>query len=53
MRIRITVRGPDWELRGYTDNPAQVGEFSDAMEPYGLVVASIAEDDYDPFQDWT
>lgn len=52
MRYRITVRGesPRVELRGYFDGDyARLALFSDLMTPYGIVVASPAEDDYDPF----
>lgn len=51
-RFRITVRAdePTLELRGYTDlPPAVLNSMADALKPYGVVVASIAEDDYDPF----
>lgn len=49
-RIRITVRGENTELRGYmdADRDALVA-FSEAMKPYGMVVASPADDDYNPF----
>jgi hypothetical protein len=53
MRIRLTVRSTDWELRGYTDDATHLVEFAEAMKPFGLVVASVAEDDYDPFKEWT
>jgi len=52
-RWRITVRGEDCELRGYldvsdrTDQPNRLVEFSDAMKPYGIVLASPAPD-YEP-----
>ena len=54
MRYRITVRGLGIELRGYVDQgldedqPTLI-EFANAMEPFGVVVASPAEPDYDPF----
>ena len=55
-RVRITVRGDDprVELRGYMDveDFERLGQFSDLMKPYGIVVASFAEDDYDPFVTW-
>ncbi len=49
-RIRITVRGENAELRGYMDaDQDTLMAFAEAMKPYGLVVASLAEDDYNPF----
>lgn len=54
-RIRITVRGdnPRVELRGYMDVKSYewLGAFSEAMKPYGIVVASQADRDYDPFSE--
>jgi hypothetical protein len=50
-RFKITVRGDQIELRGYA-NPADgtyLQSLALAMEPFGIVVASIAEDIYDPF----
>jgi len=50
------VRGLGVELRGYVDTdldedqPGLV-ELSEAMKPFGMVVASPAEHDYDPFKD--
>jgi hypothetical protein len=52
VRVRITVRGTDIELRGYLDDDNtdyRLVRFSKAMEPFGVVVASPAADDYDPF----
>lgn len=52
MRFRITVRGDGVELRGRFDDYKEgrdLGEFSESMQPWGVVVASPAEDDYDPF----
>lgn len=58
MRYRITLRrsddrpnGPDTvELRGYMDDTDNMVALADALQPLGiLVVASPAEDDYDPF----
>ena len=52
-RFRITVRSdqPRNELRGYLDieGIADLEAFARAMEPYGIVMASPADDDYDPF----
>jgi hypothetical protein len=54
MRWRITVRNDGTELRGYLE--AETGEvleaFAAAMEPFGIVLASPADDDYNPFTDW-
>jgi hypothetical protein len=54
VRYRITVRGLGIELRGRMDTDLDedqptLGDFSNAMKPFGLVVASPAKDDYDPF----
>lgn len=54
MRYRITVRGLGLELRGITDqgldeDQPSLAEFAEAMKPFGVVVASEATDDYDPF----
>jgi hypothetical protein len=54
MRARITVRGLGVELRGrfdeLTDEDAPtLADFAEAMKPFGLVIASPAEDDFDPF----
>lgn len=54
MRYRITVRGLGLELRGIMDqgldeDQPSLTEFAKAMEPYGVVVASEAEPNYDPF----
>lgn len=51
-RARITVRGVNVELRGYLDDDGAdylLTRFSKAMEPFGVVIASPAEDDYSPF----
>lgn len=53
-RFRITVRAdePTLELRGYTDlPPAVLNSLADALKPYGMVLASVADDDYDPFKE--
>jgi hypothetical protein len=55
MRWRITVRGEGIELRGYLDDTEWIPalqEFSEVMKPFGMVVASPAEEDYDPFASW-
>jgi hypothetical protein len=53
MRWRVTIRGNWTELRGYIDCPHPVlVAFSEAMKPYGIVVAFPADDDYNPFKDW-
>ena len=51
MRFRITVREAGTELRGYlsVDDMATLQNFAAAMKPYGVVIASPADDDYDPF----
>jgi hypothetical protein len=55
-RYRVTVRGDHVELRGYIDveRMESLTVFSEAMRGFGIVVASVAEDDYDPFYqtDW-
>jgi hypothetical protein len=49
-RFRITVRGEGAELRGYIDGSTDtLGDFSNLMAPVGLVIASPAPDDFDPF----
>jgi hypothetical protein len=59
MKYRITVRGDGIELRGYLGEvllqsaTERLTAFAEAMKPYGLVVASVAEDDYNPFVNWT
>jgi hypothetical protein len=53
MRFRITVRGDNTELRGYlvpTDNN-MLNELAECMKPFGMVVASAADDAYDPFRE--
>lgn len=58
MRFRITVRNDHpqrVELRGYVDAPDMIflEQFAAAMKPFGLVMASPADDDYNPFEDWS
>lgn len=57
-RFRITVRGLGIELRGYMDqglgeDQPTLEELAHAMKPFGVVVASEAEHDYNPFEEWT
>lgn len=57
-RFRITVRSLGLELRGYIDNgidedETKLAALAEAMQPFGVVVASEAEHDYNPFRDWT
>lgn len=57
-RYRITVRGLGIELRGFMDqglgeDQPTLEELAHAMKPFGVVVASEAEHDYNPFQEWT
>lgn len=55
MRFRITVRDSDIELRGYIDGEDKVREVARALQNIAVVVASPADDDYDPFalnHDW-
>lgn len=54
-RYRITVRGMGVELRGYTDtnldeDQPTLADFAKAMEPFGVVVASVADPSYNPFE---
>ena len=51
MRYRITVCNDDIELRGWIDVDAMenLSGFAEKMKDIGLVIASPAADDYDPF----
>jgi hypothetical protein len=51
MRYRITVRGDKSELRGYITTPTEEGLriAAESVTPIGLMVASQAPDDYNPF----
>lgn len=53
MRFRITIRGDApkrVELRGYADlDLDQLNALAEAMEPFGLVIASPAPPGFDPF----
>ena len=55
MRYRVTLRGEGTELRGYvSDNPTHLMNLAAAVEPLALlVIASPADDDYDPFVNWS
>jgi hypothetical protein len=48
-RFRITVRGTDIELRGYVDGEATATILARAVDGFAMVVASPADDNYDPF----
>lgn len=48
MRYRITIRGEGTELRGYATYEAAMALGKNANDPF-VVVASPADDDYDPF----
>lgn len=50
-RFRITIRGeqPPVELRGFVDSPEAVMGMSEAVRPWGVLIASLAPDDYSPF----
>lgn len=54
MRYRITIRrdAPKrTELRGYVDmDLPELNALARAMEPFGLVIASPAPAEYDPFK---
>jgi hypothetical protein len=52
MKFRITVRGDECELRGYIvvgDDTAGLDKLAEAVKPFGIVIASLAKDDYNPF----
>ena len=52
-RYRITVRGEGVELRGFIDgDAAMLNDLAEAMRPFGVVVASPAAPDYNPFVEW-
>lgn len=52
MRFRITVRGNGIELRGYMDgDESNLSDLATRMEPFGMVVASPAVDNFDPFKE--
>jgi hypothetical protein len=48
-RYKITVRGTDVELRGYIDGEATLRVTAKVMDGIGIVVASPAPDDFNPF----
>lgn len=47
MRIRLTIRGENLELRGETknDDMSYLADLAEAMKPFGLVIASPIEED--------
>lgn len=47
-RFRVTIRGEGTEIRGYASVEALRVLADDASNPF-IVVASLVEDDYDPF----
>ena len=58
-RFRITIRAKldgtigTVELRGWLEGEDQLVKLADALKPLGMwVIASPADDDYDPFTDW-
>lgn len=56
MRIRITVRGLGIELRGFMDeltdeDAPTLWQLAEALKPFGMVIASLAEPDYNPFKE--
>lgn len=55
MRFRTTVRGDGVELRGYVevDDMDTLNNLAGVLKPFGLVIASPVEDDYNPFQEGT
>jgi hypothetical protein len=54
LKFRITVRGEGTELRGYAEFALSedLAAFAGAMKPFGVVIASPADADYDPFKEW-
>lgn len=50
MRFRVTVRDASIELRGYVDGEDVLRTLADDIAPT-MVIASPAEDDYDPFKE--
>jgi hypothetical protein len=51
MRWRITIRATGVELRGYIDAPlADLEGLAEAAKPLGLMIASPADPDFDPFR---
>ena len=51
MRFKVTIRGDKAELRGYITTPTEEGLAiaAQAVTPIGLMIASPAADDFDPF----
>lgn len=50
-RFRITIRGTDTELRGYATIEALAALTAPPGEQPYVVVASPADDDYEPFRE--
>lgn len=52
MRYRATIRGEGTELRGYLEAPTTYALSAHAryLEPLGMLIASPAPDDYNPFR---
>ena len=48
-RFRVTIRGEGTEIRGYATGEALVALGNNTSDPF-IVVASPADDDYDPFK---
>jgi hypothetical protein len=49
-RYRVTIRGEGTEIRGYATYEALARLARDKSDPF-IVVASPADDDYDPFME--
>lgn len=51
MRFRVTVRGEGTEIRGYATPEALRALAADGTDQFYTVVASPADEDYDPFKE--
>lgn len=51
MRFRVTILGKEVELRGYVDGEDNLRGLASAVRGFGTVVASAADDDYNPFSE--
>ncbi len=52
MRWRVTIRSDAIELRGYCDlTYEELEHMSELAKPLGMVIASPADDSYDPFDE--
>lgn len=53
MRARVTIRGKGVELRGFVDyeDEEELAILAQAVEPFGLVVASPVDPNYNPFKE--